>query len=45
VILSGVSEKLAQDFARNGLFTVIDEAFVLPDIQQAIEKAAAAISS
>ena len=45
VILSGVSEKLAEDFARNGLFTVIDEAFVLRDIQQAIEKAAAAVSS
>lgn len=38
VLLSGVSEKLLQDFRKNGLFMVIGEDMIFKDIQQAIKR-------
>jgi len=39
VILSGIREELINDFKKNDMFSILDKAFVVKDIKEAIEKA------
>ena len=39
VILSGIREELINDFKKNDMFSILDKAFVVKDIKEAIDKA------
>jgi len=39
VILSGINEDLRMDFEKNGMFTILEDQFVVKNIEKAVEKA------